>query len=192
MTRRLLHRLTGLLQRPILGTRVVPRDARLNLNLLPEEEFPIVCEKCGYLLRGLPECRCPECGTDFDRGALLLRQYVHKWFDGMTRTTATGRVIRWLCWTGVALVVLNLTGLLAVGLGGQRVLKSTRRVSAMTLSKGVEFLKLIEHLLWLIELLLLVCILAGLAWASNEIRKRLRKRRRVIEAVVDQGSSNNE
>ena len=24
------------------------------------------CETCGYLLRGLPEARCPECGTPFD------------------------------------------------------------------------------------------------------------------------------
>ena len=25
------------------------------------------CWKCGYLLKGLPEPRCPECGTRFDR-----------------------------------------------------------------------------------------------------------------------------
>jgi uncharacterized paraquat-inducible protein A len=25
------------------------------------------CAKCGYLLYGLPEPRCPECGTPFDR-----------------------------------------------------------------------------------------------------------------------------
>ena len=24
------------------------------------------CRRCGYLLRGLPENRCPECGTEFD------------------------------------------------------------------------------------------------------------------------------
>ncbi len=27
---------------------------------------PGVCTKCGYDLRGLPEPRCPECGTPFD------------------------------------------------------------------------------------------------------------------------------
>jgi uncharacterized paraquat-inducible protein A len=34
------------------------RDAR---------QDPGRCERCGYLLRGLPEPRCPECGTPFDR-----------------------------------------------------------------------------------------------------------------------------
>jgi hypothetical protein len=27
------------------------------------------CAKCGYLLTGLPEARCPECGTAFERAA---------------------------------------------------------------------------------------------------------------------------
>jgi hypothetical protein len=27
---------------------------------------PTRCRKCGYLLQGLPEPRCPECGTRFD------------------------------------------------------------------------------------------------------------------------------
>ena len=31
-------------------------------------EIPLsaVCSNCGYFLRGLPEARCPECGTSFD------------------------------------------------------------------------------------------------------------------------------
>jgi hypothetical protein len=28
---------------------------------------PGYCEKCGYNLKGLPESRCPECGTRFER-----------------------------------------------------------------------------------------------------------------------------
>ena len=27
-----------------------------------------VCRRCGYALRGLPETRCPECGTPFEPG----------------------------------------------------------------------------------------------------------------------------
>src|SRR5437762_13484016 len=27
------------------------------------------CESCGYNLRGLDECRCPECGSEFDPNA---------------------------------------------------------------------------------------------------------------------------
>jgi len=32
--------------------------------------FPDHCLKCGYNLRGLPEPRCPECGTPFDPSRL--------------------------------------------------------------------------------------------------------------------------
>jgi len=32
--------------------------------------FPGHCLKCGYNLRGLPEPRCPECGTPFDPSRL--------------------------------------------------------------------------------------------------------------------------
>ena len=74
MTRNLLHDLARLLQRPLFGTQVIPRDARLNLGLLPEDQFPLYCDKCGYLLRGLPGDRCPECGTDFARHRLMLKQ----------------------------------------------------------------------------------------------------------------------
>ncbi len=31
----------------------------------PRREAGARCEQCGYLLRGLPERRCPECGTPF-------------------------------------------------------------------------------------------------------------------------------
>ncbi|MEK6799431.1 MAG: hypothetical protein AABZ12_10730 [Planctomycetota bacterium] len=29
-------------------------------------ERPPVCPKCGYSLRGLTHCRCPECGTEYE------------------------------------------------------------------------------------------------------------------------------
>ncbi len=32
----------------------------------PRNPDPTRCRKCGYLLQGLPEPRCPECGTRFD------------------------------------------------------------------------------------------------------------------------------
>jgi hypothetical protein len=34
----------------------------------PREERPWECEECGYLLVGLSEPRCPECGRGFDPG----------------------------------------------------------------------------------------------------------------------------
>lgn len=32
----------------------------------PEKQHPMMCVKCGYLLYGLTQPRCPECGTSFD------------------------------------------------------------------------------------------------------------------------------
>ena len=55
-------RLGRLLRRPLFGTFVVPKNARVDPAVFPEEEFPIYCLKCGYLLRGLPDGPCPECG----------------------------------------------------------------------------------------------------------------------------------
>jgi len=72
MARELLNRLWGVLNRPLFGTKVVPRTARVDPAAFPEDEFPVYCPKCEYLLRGLPEPVCPECGTSFHRGELLL------------------------------------------------------------------------------------------------------------------------
>jgi rRNA maturation endonuclease Nob1 len=35
-------------------------------NFAPEISFHPQCDQCGYLLIGLPENRCPECGMPFD------------------------------------------------------------------------------------------------------------------------------
>lgn len=44
----------------VATTRAVSRWRRVGLR------EPGRCERCGYLLRGLPEPRCPECGEPFD------------------------------------------------------------------------------------------------------------------------------
>lgn len=190
MTRRFLNALAHLLQRPLLGTRVVPRDSQLDLDLLPEDEFPIFCETCGYLLRGLPDGRCPECGNSFERSHLLLRQYVHEWFDVLLRTTLTGRVILWSTWAGLALVVLNLLGMLAVAFGGGLLFRFPASVGTSpntpaTLEKMRDGLFLAEKLIWAAEGLILLTILLGFTWAARRIRKRLHQCRRVLDAIVD-------
>jgi hypothetical protein len=53
----------------------MPSDARVDPSQFPEDEFPLVCPKCDYSLRGLPSDICPECGSQFDRGRLLVEQY---------------------------------------------------------------------------------------------------------------------
>jgi hypothetical protein len=85
MLSRLLHSLRDLLYRPLFGTKVIPSDARVDPALFSEEEFPVYCEKCDYLLRGLPDGRCPECGQPFERGRLLALQYG----DGQNQTLWT-------------------------------------------------------------------------------------------------------
>lgn len=46
--------------------------AILALTYLRLKRFPVFsdgyCKRCGYSLFGLPEDRCPECGTSFDKG----------------------------------------------------------------------------------------------------------------------------
>jgi hypothetical protein len=49
----------------VLGSPVV--GAWIAVRLFSEALVdPSVCARCGYLLRGLSSCRCPECGTKFD------------------------------------------------------------------------------------------------------------------------------
>ncbi len=64
------------LNKPLFGTRVIPIDATVESAEFPEDEFPTWCERCGYLLRGIADGNCPECGTPFARGRLLVTQYV--------------------------------------------------------------------------------------------------------------------
>lgn len=64
------------LDRALFGTTVIPATARVDPAKFPADEFPVHCPKCDYLLRGLTDERCPECGKPFDRGRLLVVQYL--------------------------------------------------------------------------------------------------------------------
>jgi hypothetical protein len=64
--------LVRLLHKPLFGTRVIPRDAAVDPQPFPDDEFPVWCERCGYLLCGLPDGKCPECGTKFVRSQRLV------------------------------------------------------------------------------------------------------------------------
>jgi hypothetical protein len=60
----------------VIDGQVVPPDARVDPAAFPDDQFPVYCPQCRYLLRGLTSDRCPECGTPFDRGRLLVGQYI--------------------------------------------------------------------------------------------------------------------
>lgn len=64
------------MHKPIFGTIVIPEDTSIDPKLFPEEDYPISCAKCVYLLCGLDDGLCPECGTPFERGKLLITQYL--------------------------------------------------------------------------------------------------------------------
>ena len=83
------------LNKPLFGTKVIPPDARVDPARFPEDEFPLYCPKCDYLLRGLAEDRCPECGKSFDRGRLLVVNYVQDPFRRTWRHTRIGRALLW-------------------------------------------------------------------------------------------------
>lgn len=74
--RRALAAIWMFLNRPLFGTVVTTKETRVDPALFSEDEFPIHCQKCDYALQGLPDGRCPECGTEFVRGRLLVQQYV--------------------------------------------------------------------------------------------------------------------
>ncbi len=48
-----------------------PMDMDIDIEQLPIPDWGLHCQSCGYPLKGLPEHRCPECGTRLDLPALL-------------------------------------------------------------------------------------------------------------------------
>lgn len=72
---------------------------RLDPAQFPEDEFPVYCMQCGYELRGLAESRCPECGEPFDRGRLLVLQYLKQRRPRSERLHRLGRIAFWTALT---------------------------------------------------------------------------------------------
>jgi hypothetical protein len=112
--RRILVAVWSWLHRPLFGTRVIPRDATVDPTLFPEEEYPVYCPKCGYLLRGLPDGKCPECGTEFARGRLLVRQYVVEWSGATWKQRVAARWSLRLSLAGWALPILGGVGMAGI------------------------------------------------------------------------------
>lgn len=75
----------------------------------PEREFPVRCMRCAYLLQGLDEARCPECGDPFDRGILLVEQYIR---DRLPQCDSGRRVARRIM---MVAAIITFVPLIAVG-----------------------------------------------------------------------------
>lgn len=105
---------TGWLQR-LRGYRfsrlgIIPPETRVDPAAFSEDEFPVVCPQCNYQLRGLPHNTCPECGRPFDRGRLLVEQYVIE--RGKRHRCQTHKALNLAMWFIVAAVgVLSLAAM---------------------------------------------------------------------------------
>jgi hypothetical protein len=146
-------------------------DATVDPSLFPEDEFPTYCEKCKYLLRGLPDGKCPECGTDFGRGKLLVRQYVLE--SGKRLYPRSARLAKWAFIAGFSLWVTVLLGYLAWSWS----------VSALAFGRQVQRVSS-----WVIRLKLISVILLLLSCGTHFIagRSAREKRRRVLQAFREQ------
>ena len=86
--------------RPAYGG-LIPPEAQVDPNLFPDDRYPVWCPDCDYLLRGLPDGRCPECGRSFEKGRLLVEQYVIE--QGRRNWKRTSRWAKWTLVIGIAL-----------------------------------------------------------------------------------------
>lgn len=171
------------LRRPILGTAVVPPDARVDPAAFPEEDFPVYCPRCEYLLRGLPDGRCPECGLEFERGRLLVTEYALECEESCWRRNRASRVLMWLAIGGLIVVLVGPTGSYVLAHWLQR-----RAAGAAVRAPGVAptAWSRIETFLMLVragQVLVLGLLVASLWVGSRHYYRFSDKRRRVLDAI---------
>lgn len=175
----MLARLQQTLNRPLFGTRVIPPDARVDAARFPEAEFPIYCPKCEYLLRGLPDGRCPECGEPFERGHLLVLEYVRWRVPQQQRFNRF--VTRLLIVTG--LVLLGVTSIHGFYNWRVSTYVANPKSAPTSLVPLVDHWKQFVYGLAVAETGLLLGLSLVVVWMAIRYRKRACQRRQVIAAV---------
>ena len=177
----MLSRINGCLRqfftKPLFGTRVLPKDAVVDPALFSEKEFPVRCTKCAYLLRALADGPCPECGTPFRRGRLLVRQYVQQWQGPIWQVTAAGRWSRRLFWIGLALILLS-----SIGFGSLKYLLPAGQPPATPaqVSSGIRFVVI----LLAVEVVgFAMVFVSGVMTIWTYPRNARKKRRAIINAI---------
>lgn len=106
MPRAALTAVASILRKPLFGMILIRRNSTVDPTLFPEDDYPVFCTKCGYCLRGLSDGKCPECGTTFARGQLLVRTYVNAWSGALWRDSAARRWYWRFMVTGIALPIV--------------------------------------------------------------------------------------
>jgi hypothetical protein len=155
------------------GTRIGP-DARVDPAGFSEDEFPLVCPKCEYSLRGLPDGRCPECGTEFLRGRLLVEQYV---LPQRLLYGEAGKRAWKLYSLGMRLIAgVGLMSVLALFIMVRA--KSTILFDALPAAYFVYIsTTAVVGILWGVSVILMI----------RQVRAGARKRRQVLDAIKDAG-----
>jgi hypothetical protein len=179
-----LLKLLGLLNRPLFGTRVIPADARVPAAGFSEDEFPVFCSNCEYLLRGLSSSRCPECGEPFDRGRLLVDQYVRERDHRLWKRGGLGRWAGRLAAATMVLLLLYIAGTHAAAHWVLPLAQSKVRPTAQQVDRWVVILELLHHSMWWGQLLMLAVLVACVLIWIRAARRNTRKRRRVMDAIV--------
>ena len=174
-----LAKLRRFFQYRIAFGRIIPPSARANPAQFSEAEFPIVCPKCDYLLRGLTVPRCPECGRDFDRGRLLIEQYVIE--GGLRRRGKGSKLAKWCMYFNVIVFLGLFLGLLSLPF------------LLFLLPPGV-LMKQAEAMGQFLKLLMICIMVTFPVWFAVEIRRMIsmsrnrKKARRVLESSEQDAS----
>lgn len=82
---------------------LIPRGAVVDPAVFPETDYPIWCLECGYRLDGLADGKCPECGSEFSLGNLLVEIYARgrrarfdrrrKWANRLLRLSVAAWIV---------------------------------------------------------------------------------------------------
>jgi hypothetical protein len=151
---------------------IIPADARVDPAGFPDKSFPVLCPDCRYLLRGLSGNACPECGGTFDRGRLLVEQYVMR--PDTCLFARHGRLGRLLLAAGLVISIGSL-GFLAL----MNVLVTKGRAGMLSGSA-----------LGLYGTCMLcgVACSSGTAWLQWRNRRRIRDHSRQVAGAIDRES----
>jgi len=161
-----------------------------------EDEYTLLCERCGYVIEGLPrDGACPECGrpiedslperrtgTPWQRDGLTLRAIASTWLMTLSRPRTTLDQIRFdrgrpsvvafffcLPWLQLMPLLLFLTWLEARGLGfiaARRGFRLSRHDAYMITAHGAAFWAIGWVPVWLTIIIVSIAEVAGLRRSS--------------------------
>lgn len=171
------------MSRPLFGTRVIPADARVPPAEFPEDEFPIFCPQCHYLLRGLPDSRCPECGEPFDRGRLLVDQYVREWDHHLWKRGGVGRRAGGLAAATLVLFILYILGAHVAARWAAPLAQKITTPTAQQVLNWVDVLETLHRLMWWVQAILLVLLVSFVLIWIRAAHRNARKRQQVLKAI---------